>query len=160
MAKILVFERDARVAEALKAAVASLGHEGVVAPDGYSVLPMAEQHRPAMFILEYKFPEADGFEILQRLRAKPEFAGVPVLFASETSKMELEMVVMDTPKVGYLDKPIDGLRLRAEVEAFLPPAAPPPSAAPKAAPAAAPAKPAFTGEADLDGQRDGVIDLD
>lgn len=153
---MLVFDLDPSAAAALKAVVTSLGHEAIVSPDGYSVLPLAEQHKPALLILEYRPPEADGFEILQRVRAKPDFAGLPVIFATTSSKMELEMIVMDTPAVGHAEKPLDPKALRAAVLDFLPAAAAP---APK--PAAAPApKPAFTGEPDLDGSRDGVIDLD
>jgi hypothetical protein len=81
-----------------------------------------------------------------------------VIFATTSSKMELEMIVMDTPAVGHAEKPLDPKAVREAVESFLPKAAPPPSA-PRAAPAA-PSKPAFTGEPDLDGSRDGVIDLD
>lgn len=155
MAKILVFDLDTRVASALKSALASLGHDAAVASDGYSVLPLAEQNRPVLFVLDHKPPEADGVEIMQRLRAKPEFAAVPVIFATFVSKMELEMLLMDAPAVTHLEKPIDGIALRTAVEAYLPSATP----APKPA-AAPPSKPAFTGEPDLDGSRDGVIDLD
>ncbi len=160
MAKIVIFDSEPAVAAALKSAVAALGHEGIVANDGYSILPLAEQHKPALFILDYKPPQVDGFEILQRVRKTKGFEDVPVLFVSETPKFEIEMVVMDTPGVGYLDKPVDGPRLREALAAFFAapvPDAPPSPQAPRA-PASEPAS--FTGEADLDGQRDGVIDLD
>lgn len=162
MAKILVYDADARFREVMKSALASLGHEAVLAPDGYSVLPLAEQHRPRLFVLDYKLPEADGFEILKRLRATPAFVATPIIFASATPKFEIEMTVMDAIGVGYVDKPLVVPQLKEALEALLGPTRPAaPAPAPAApAPGAPPAPPAFTGEPDLDGVRDDVIELD
>lgn len=156
MATILVYDADPRFRENLKDALVTLGHEAVVAPDGYSVLPLAEAHRPGLFILDFKLPEADGFEILKRLRATAAFAAVPVIFASVTSRFEIEMTVLNAERVGYLEKPLDLRRLKDAVEGFVAPA----GAAPAAVPAEAPSPVVFNGEPDLDGARDGVIDLD
>lgn len=174
MAKILVYDADPRFGEALKAFLISLGHDAVLAGDGYSVLPLAERHKPSLFILDYKLPEADGFEILKRLRSTPAFVATPVIFASATPKFEIEMTVMDAIAVGYVDKPLDGAQLKEAIAALLgpersaapapAPAAPaariPPPGAPLDPPGAPPQRPGFTGEPDLDGSRDGVIDLD
>lgn len=159
MATILVYDADARFRENLKEALISLGHEAVVSPDGYSVLPLAEKHRPGLFILDFKLPEADGFEILKRLRAAPAFAATPVIFASVTSRFEIEMTVMNAEAVGYVEKPLDLRRLKDAVDSFVPSAgAAPPAAAPTFA--EPPSTVVFNGEPDLDGARDGVIDLD
>ncbi len=164
MTKILIYDVDSKFRETLKYTLTSLGYETVVATDGYSVLPLAEQNKPSLFILDFKLPEADGFEILKRLRSTASFANTPIIFASETPKFEIEMVVMDAPEVGYVDKPLSGPQLKAAIEVFL--------GAPKTAPKApAPASyipppgapldpPAFSGEPDLDGTRDDVIELD
>lgn len=159
MATILVYDADARFRENLKDALNSLGHEAVVSPDGYSVLPLAESHHPSLFILDFKLPEADGFEILKRLRATAAFAKTPVLFASGTSRFEIEMTVMNAEAVGYVEKPLDLRRLKDAVDGFVPSAG---AVRPAAAPTSAepPQPPVFNGEPDLDGARDGVIDLD
>jgi DNA-binding response OmpR family regulator len=158
VATILVYDADARFRENLKAALISLGHEAVVSPDGYSVLPLAEAHRPGLFILDFKLPEADGFEILKRIRAASAFAATPVLFASVTPWLEIEMTVMNARAVGYVEKPLDLRRLKDAIDAFVAPAGAAPALAP---PPGEPLPPSvFSGEADLDGSRDGVIDLD
>lgn len=165
MAKILVYDADARFGESLKNFLASLGHEPILASDGYSVLPLAEQHRPSLFILDYKLPEAAGFEILKRLRATAAFVATPVIFASATPKFEIEMTVMDAAGFGYVEKPLNGAQLKEAITAMLgaqrPPAAPAAAVTPPGAPLREPSAPAaFTGEADLDGSRDDVIELD
>ena len=157
-----MYDADARFGESLKNFLASLGHEAVLASDGYSVLPLAEQHRPNLFILDYKLPEAAGFEILKRLRATAAFVATPVIFASATPKFEIEMTVMDAVGFGYVEKPLNGAQLKEAISSLLGPeraAAPPPSARvpPPQMPAA---PPVFNGEPDLDGSRADVIDLD
>lgn len=165
MAKILVYDADARFGESLKTFLASIGHEPVLAADGYSVLPLAEQHRPNLFILDYKLPEAAGFEILKRLRATPAFAATPVIFASATPKFEIEMTVLDAVAVGYVEKPLNGAQLKEAIVSMLgrarPAAAPAAAVPPPGAPLDEPAAGAgFTGEPDLDGSRSDVIELD
>lgn len=169
MTKILVYDVDASFREALKKVLATLGYEAVLAMDGYSVLPLAEEHKPRLFILDYKLPEAAGFEILQRLRKTSSFMSTPIIFASATPQFEIEMTVLDAPSVGYVDKPLDAKQLKSAIEALIgplkvdAPAAPPPAAAAATyipPPGAPLTPPTFNGEPDLDGSRDEVIDLD
>jgi CheY-like chemotaxis protein len=156
MAKILVFDGDAPAQRAMMAALSALGHEAIFSPDGYSVLPLAEKHLPAAFIIAYSPPEIDGLEIMKRLRAVAAFAATPVIFSSATPKFEIEMVVMDAPEVGYIDKPLDAKQLKETIAGFRlagasAAAAPLPDAPPPAA---------FSGEPDLDGVRSDIIELD
>lgn len=165
MTKVLAYDLDPNFREVIKAALTSMGYEPVISEDGYSVLPLAEQHNPSLCVLDYQLPQADGFEILKRLRAVARFAELPIIFASKTPKFEIEMAVMGAPKVAYIDRPLDAAQLKDAIESLIgkPAAAPapmviPPPGAPLPGMDDAPA--AFTGEADLDGSRDGVIDLD
>lgn len=168
MTKILAFDFDPNFREVIKSALTSLGYEPVIAADGYSVLLLAEQHKPSLAVLDYQMPLVDGFEILKRLRAVPQFAALPIIFASKTPKFEIEMGIMGAPGVAYIDRPLDAYQLKGAIESLIgvpaaPVAAPapmviPPPGAPLGDMPAAPA--AFNGEPDLDGSRDGVIDLD
>ena len=167
MAKILVFDKDVAARRPMTAAIASLGHEALFAADGYSVLPMAAEHKPALIILDYNPPHVDGYEILMRLRAAAAFASIPVVFSSTTPKFEIEMVVLDAPAVGYIDKPLDIKQLKETLAGLLGPSKPLPAKAvppsripPPVAPLSPPPPVAFTGEADLDGVRDDIIELD
>lgn len=165
MTKILAFDLDPNFREVIKAALTSFGYEPVIAADGYSVLPLAEQHKPSLAVLDYQLPVADGFEILKRLRGVPQFANMPVVFASRTPKFEIEMAIMGASGVAYIDRPLDARQLKEAIVSLIgePVAAPAPMVIP---PPGAPlpdmpdAPVAFSGEPDLDGSRDGVIDLD
>ena len=161
-----MYDVDAKFRETIKAALTALGYEVVLATDGYSVLPLAEQHRPRFIILDYKLPEAAGFEILQRLRRTTTCVSTPIIFASETPKFEIEMTVMDANAVGYVDKPLNIKQLKEVIASLIgsaPAAAPAPAAQPKMVippPGAPLPPPTYTGEPDLDGSRDDVLELD
>lgn len=159
MTKILAFDLDPNFREVIKAALTSMGYEPVIAADGYSVLPLAEQHKPSLAVLDYQLPVADGFEILKRLRGVPQFANMPIIFASKTPKFEIEMAIMGAPGIAYIDRPLDARQLKDAIVSLIgAPVVIPPPGAPLPDMPEAPA--AFSGEADLDGSRDGVIDLD
>lgn len=163
MTKILIFDLDPRFATTMKEAVDLLGYEGVISPDAYSLPAFAEQHKPALFVLDYKIPGADGFELITRLRKASAFAATPIVFASTTPKFEIEMALLGAGGVDFVDKPLDTRQLKDAIEGLIgkpgggAPAAPPQKAIPAEldAPAAG-----FTGEPDLDGTRSDVVDLD
>lgn len=163
MAKILVYELDTDYRNQLKTILTGLGHEVVIAQDGYSVLPLAEKNRPQVIMLDYRPPEVDGFEIMKRLREAPACANTPIVFASATPKFEIEFVVLDAPRIGYVDKPLAAAQVKEVVESFVGAAAQPAKPAPSAPAPSSSApepKPAFNGEPDLDGVRDDVIELE
>lgn len=168
MTKILIYDLEPRFAATLKEAVDRLGYEGVISPDAYGLPGLAEQHKPALFVLDYKIPGADGFELLNRLRKSPTCATTPIIFASTTPKFEIEMALMGAEGIGFVDKPLDARQLKDAIELLIGKSA---SAAPAAdagldipPPGAdlgdAPPSAGFTGEPDLDGSRSDVVDLD
>ncbi len=164
MTKILIFDLDPRFAATVKEAVDLLGYEGVISPDAYSLPAFAEQHKAALFVLDYKIPGADGFELLTRLRKAPAFAATPIVFASTTPKFEIEMALMGAEGIGFVDKPLDARKLKDAIEGLIgKPAGAAPAAEipPSGAPLGGADEPAgFTGEPDLDGARSDVMDLD
>jgi DNA-binding response OmpR family regulator len=169
MTKILIFDLDPRFAATMKEAVDLLGYEGVISPDAYSLPAFGDQHKPALFVLDYKIPGADGFELLTRLRKMPAFAATPIVFASSTPKFEIEMALMGAEGIGFVDKPLDPRQLKDAIEALIGKPAGAPAAAAAEAGIPAPGEPlgeldapsaGFTGEPDLDGARSDVMDLD
>jgi len=47
--------------------------------DGQTGLCLAEESHPGAIILDLTMPEMSGFEVLQRLKANPETASIPVI---------------------------------------------------------------------------------
>jgi CheY-like chemotaxis protein len=72
--------------------------EAVLSDEGYRVIPalsgeegirLAREEQPALVILDLLMPDLDGFDVLERLRADPATAEIPVvLLTSKTLSPE------------------------------------------------------------------------
>ena len=54
------------------------GHEVQVARSGPTALEMASASRPDVVLLDIGLPGMDGYQVVQRLRERPEFKGVMI----------------------------------------------------------------------------------
>ena len=53
-----------------------------LARDGESALRALEQERPDVILLDVMMPEMDGLEVLDRIRANPTHASIPVILVT------------------------------------------------------------------------------
>jgi len=67
--------------------------------------------------LDLEFPYGDGFQVLQAVKAMPEFAGVPVIaYTVHTSEIdEVRRAGFD----GFLGKPLDSRRFAEQLKKIL-----------------------------------------
>ena len=77
-AKVLIIDDDEEIRRLLDEALHDLGHQAVHAADGLQALLLAQQERPDLILLDLALPGADGFTVLERLRALPE-STIPVI---------------------------------------------------------------------------------
>src|SRR5690349_1146604 len=61
---------------------------------------------PDLVLLDIMMPEMDGYEVLRRLNAAPQTAGVPVIFVTAKDQDEDEQIGLDLGAVDYITKPI------------------------------------------------------
>jgi CheY-like chemotaxis protein len=61
------------------------GYEVQVARDGASALKALEESRPDVILLDVMMPEMDGLEVLNRVKANPQLATVPVILVTAKS---------------------------------------------------------------------------
>ncbi len=52
----------------------------VLVPSGERAFKFLEKNRPELILLDIMMPEMDGFEVLEKLREKPDTADIPVVF--------------------------------------------------------------------------------
>jgi signal transduction histidine kinase len=72
--RVLVIEDNHDVADMLGKYLELIGHEVIVAHDGYAGLEAAWRHKPHVLICDIGLPGVDGYEIAARLRSDPEFS--------------------------------------------------------------------------------------
>ena len=87
----------------------------VSACDGLSGLVAARSHRPALILLDMQLPDIDGHEVLRRLRADPETAGIQVVALSANAMPQDIRRALEAGCAEYWTKPLD---LRAFMQAM------------------------------------------
>ena len=72
---------------------------------GAEVFPRLDDFRPDVVVLDMHLPDADGIDILRRLRR--EFPDMPVVITTAYMSVEPMVEVMGMGHQGYLLKPFD-----------------------------------------------------
>ena len=110
--KLLVVEDDPDIARLIQLHLRDKYEEVFVAHRGEDALAIAERERPDLITLDVMLPGMDGFEVLERLKAKAATRDIPVVIVSVIPDQQkgLRLGAFD-----YVTKPIDEHRLIAAV---------------------------------------------
>jgi two-component system, OmpR family, alkaline phosphatase synthesis response regulator PhoP len=81
----LLVEDDRDIAQMYRLKLEREGWEVAVALDGETGLVMLKQHRPDVILLDVMLPGIDGFEVLEAIRADPDYRGMPVVVVSNSA---------------------------------------------------------------------------
>ena len=76
---VLVIDDDPRAVELLEATFADQGYAVLTATGGEQGLELARRELPAVVLLDLLMPGIDGFAVVERLRADPATAAIPVV---------------------------------------------------------------------------------
>ena len=88
-ARVLAVDDDPLAIELIEAVLAPEGYTVLKATGGEEGVALARQERPALVILDLLMPEVDGFAVVERLRADPGTATIPiVILTSKTMTRE------------------------------------------------------------------------
>lgn len=107
MPRILLVEDDDFTAELLRMRLAEAGHEVVVAGDGLSAVTMADNQKPALVVLDWGLPAADGTHVLKLLRQHAATAASPVIMISGMDRARVMDGQEEGPLLRFMPKPID-----------------------------------------------------
>jgi DNA-binding response OmpR family regulator len=116
--KILVVDDNRDAAEMLAAILRHEGHTVWLAFSGRDAISLADEHKPALVLLDINMPEMSGFDVVRELRDHNR-APRPILLAvsgygQESDKLAAKRVGFD----GYLTKPVEAQELIARIGAF------------------------------------------
>jgi CheY-like chemotaxis protein len=118
---ILVVDDDADFREALAEVLTEAGYPVQQAPSGEEALARVAEEAPGLILLDLKMPGIDGWGVMERLRADPRSAPIPILILSAYG-FEWESELLGAQ--GYIPKAdvqLDGILERVRTAAGPPP---------------------------------------
>jgi CheY-like chemotaxis protein len=116
---ILVADDDPTVVRLLTLALEQDGFRMVTATDGESALARARLEHPALILLDWQMPGADGIEVTRALRDDPDLRDVPVVLITAQSGAANTAAGFAAGVTDYLTKPFRAAHVRARVQAWL-----------------------------------------
>ena len=100
----------------------SLGLDGSLrvssSSGGEHALITMRQERPDLVMLDVMMPGMDGPAILERMRADPDLAHIPVIFMTAKTNPQEVAKFRGLSAIGVLAKPFDPMTLGSEVKAL------------------------------------------
>jgi DNA-binding response OmpR family regulator len=116
--KILVVEDDQDIRQLLHLQLTAAGFGTAFATDAASALAVIRRERPDLILLDIGLPAGDGFVVMERLRALPEFEMVPLIVITARDQSEGEKAV-ELGARSYFQKPFEADALVAEIKQAL-----------------------------------------
>src|SRR6266516_3834397 len=115
MAKVLIVEDDAVIAEGMARHLASAGFDPVVVGKGEQGLARLRFERPDVVVLDLMLPERDGWSVIQAARA--EGIGTPIVVVSARGTEHDRVHALEIGADDYMVKPFSMAELVARVQA-------------------------------------------
>lgn len=118
--KILVVDDNIiNLKMAERALKGNAAYKAVLVPSGEHALKFLENNTPDLVLLDILMPDMDGFEVLARLREKPEAADVPVVFLTADEEPATRERAEATGVKDMVMKPFDKEKLLAVIAGYL-----------------------------------------
>jgi DNA-binding response OmpR family regulator len=101
---ILVADSDTTLLQRVTSLARHEGYEIVTTAVGSSVVELALRHHPELIVLDVTFPDADGRDLLQKIKRDPRLLEIPVLMWSERDYDSDRRIALELGAADYLPK--------------------------------------------------------
>ena len=75
------------------------------ATSGEMAFKYLERNRPSLILLDLNMPDMDGFQVMEKLKADPEYEKIPVIFLAAVQTPENEAQCLEAGAVDFVNKP-------------------------------------------------------
>src|SRR5215472_6788241 len=103
----------------LEVSLKKAGYSVTTAKDGLDALSKVELSTPDLVLSDTRLPKLDGYALVRRLKEKPEWAIIPVVFLTSQKSVEDKIRGLELGVEDYLTKPIFVRELLARVNLLL-----------------------------------------
>jgi DNA-binding response OmpR family regulator len=117
--QLLLVEPDPQSLRVLEVSLKKAGFSVTTAGDGSDALTKVELSTPDLILSDTRLPRLDGYELVRRLKERPEYAGIPVVFLTGQRSIEDKIRGLELGVEDYLTKPIFVRELIARVNLLL-----------------------------------------
>lgn len=119
MANILYIEDNPDNKLLVQRVINAMGHTFRWAENGTAGLKALEEQLPDLVLLDINLPDIDGYEVVQRVRANPIMAHLPVVALTANALKGDDKKVLKAGCDGYISKPLSISDLRAQITHYL-----------------------------------------
>ncbi len=77
--RVMLIEDEANILEAMKFILSREGWQVATHSDGATAVDAISDYAPDLLVLDYMLPGRSGLQIAEDLRARPEYAALPIL---------------------------------------------------------------------------------
>ncbi len=114
--KILIVEDDPDIVRGIAIRLKSRDYQLVAANDAISAISVARKEKPDLIILDIGLPGGDGFLVMKRLRALPDFVLVPIIVVSARDPLANEPLALAAGAFAFLQKPFESADLLSAID--------------------------------------------
>jgi len=118
-ARILIADDDAAIVHTMSWVLKEHGYDVAAAHEGGRVLELMEERTPDLVLLDVMFPDADGYQLLERIKGDDRFRDVPVLMVSSLPPEEAAVRTLGLGAADFVKKPFRVKELLARIQAQL-----------------------------------------
>ncbi|MCJ2066469.1 response regulator [Methylobacterium sp. J-088] len=117
---IVVADDDNITRSIINLKLKSRGYNVIIVSDGTEALRVIQEDSPDLAVLDAMMPGIDGFELLRRIKSKPETAATVVVMLT-SRKLEQDIVgALNAGASDYLVKPFIPEELAARIARLVP----------------------------------------
>jgi len=117
--KIVVVEDDQPILDMMELMLKKMGYEAVLITNGIDALEAVKKDPPTLILLDVMMTPISGWEFLERLRKEYGMRNIPVILFTASPTVPENLVQMNDPLLGMLQKPVSFQELKKGIEQYL-----------------------------------------
>ena len=115
MKEVLIVDDEFDLTSTIKAVLQHHGYRAVSCSTGKEALHCMKEKRPDLVLLDVMIPLNNGYEVLDKVRLMPEFAGTPVILMNSVPPPEERQITWQA----FLKKPLSVHSLLEAVQSLI-----------------------------------------